>query len=110
MLYGLKLFSQSIYIMRSLPSCVNVYGFRVPILELSNSVKRKNHVFVYLNFKICHQISNAILLKEILGLILTQFTTLVTMTITHSTLVCSRCILISYFNSLLIDLTTGMSL
>lgn len=40
-LYGPKLFSQRIYIMRRLPSCVNVYGVRIPILKLSNSVKVK---------------------------------------------------------------------
>lgn len=50
--------------MKSLPSCINVYGLWVPILELSNSVKRKNHVLVYLNFKIRHQVSNSILLKH----------------------------------------------
>lgn len=50
--------------MKSFPSCINVYGFWVPILELSNSVKRKNHGLVYLNFKIRHQVSNSILLKH----------------------------------------------
>lgn len=46
-----SLFSQGIYIMGSSPSCVNVYGVRIHILELSDSVKGKTRCLFTWNLK-----------------------------------------------------------
>lgn len=96
--------------MRSLPSCVNVYGFRVSILELSHSVKRKTMcLFIWtLEFITRYQTQHFWNTNSRPNLDSIYYFD--TMIISHFTPVCGRCTLVRFFISSLIDPNTGKSL